>query len=78
MVDYKDIKQLDNIVDQGTTGTKVAVGTTGQRGNVQGQVRYNTTTKTLETYNGSSFDELTPAPTQTLSLIHISEPTRPY
>jgi hypothetical protein len=65
MVDYKDIKQLDNIVDQGTTGTKVAVGTTAQRGNVQGQVRYNTTTKTLETYNGSSFDELTPAPTLT-------------
>ena len=35
---------LTNITDQGTEGTKVAAGTTGERGSTTGQWRYNTTT----------------------------------
>ena len=34
---------FENIVDTGTEGTKVAVGTTAQRGSTTGQWRYNTT-----------------------------------
>ena len=37
-----------NIVDSGTEGTKVASGTTGQRGSTTGQWRYNTTTNFIE------------------------------
>lgn len=54
-----------NTADLGTEGTKVAVGTTAQRGSTQGQVRYNITTKSLEIYNGSTFDSVTPAPSLT-------------
>ena len=35
---------FENINDTGTEGTKVAVGTTGQRGSTQGQIRFNSTT----------------------------------
>ena len=44
-----------NISDTGTEGTKVASGTTAQRGSTTGQYRYNTTTGFFEGYNGSSF-----------------------
>lgn len=62
--DIADFK-FEDIVDTGTEGTKVATGTTAQRGSTTGQVRYNSTNKSLEIYNGSSFDEVTPSPTLT-------------
>ena len=52
-----------NISDTGTEGTKVASGTTAQRGSTTGQYRYNTTTGFFEGYNGSSFVSLAPTPT---------------
>ena len=67
MTDYKDIKglSLENIVDTGTEGTKVAVGTTGERGTTAGQFRYNSTTGKFEGRDGSSFVSLTASPTIT-------------
>tara|TARA_Y100000114_G_C11739598_1_gene318179 strand:+ start:176 stop:1546 length:1371 start_codon:yes stop_codon:yes gene_type:complete len=44
-----------NISDTGTEGTKVASGTTAQRGSTTGQIRFNSTTGLAEYYNGSSF-----------------------
>jgi len=44
-----------NIVDAGTEGTKIAQGTTAQRGSTEGQLRYNTTTNSLEIRNDSEF-----------------------
>ena len=41
--DIADFK-FENITDTGTEGTKVASGTTGQRGSTTGQFRFNTTT----------------------------------
>ena len=41
--DIADFK-FENIVDTGTEGTKVASGTTAQRGSTQGQWRFNSTT----------------------------------
>ena len=35
---------FENITDTGTEGTKVATGTTAQRGSTTGQMRFNTTT----------------------------------
>ena len=60
--DIADFK-FENITDTGTEGTKVALGTTAQRGSTQGQYRYNTTTGFFEGYNGSSFVALAPTPT---------------
>ena len=54
---------LTNIVDQGTEGTKVATGTSGQRGSTTGQWRYNSTTEKFEGRNASTFVELNLAPT---------------
>ena len=55
---------LTNIVDQGTEGTKVAVGTSAQRGSTTGQWRYNTTTGFFEGRNTSgTFSTLEPTPT---------------
>ena len=42
------VEGATNIVDSGTEGTKVASGTTGQRGSTTGQFRYNTTTDKFE------------------------------
>ena len=53
----------DNISDGGTAGTKVALGTTAQRGTTQGQFRYNTTTGKFEGFDGANFHELVPPPT---------------
>ena len=50
-----------NVSDTGTEGTKVASGTTGQRGTTTGQFRYNTTTNKFEGRNNAG----------SLSLIHI-------
>tara|TARA_Y100000004_G_scaffold193816_1_gene257055 strand:+ start:574 stop:2070 length:1497 start_codon:yes stop_codon:yes gene_type:complete len=46
---------FENIVDTGTEGTKVAQGTTAQRGSTEGQLRYNTTTDSLEIRNNTEF-----------------------
>jgi hypothetical protein len=62
--DIADFK-FENIVDIGTEGTKVATGTTGQRGSTQGQIRFNTTTGLAEYYNGSSFTKLEGTPVVT-------------
>ena len=52
-----------NITDDGTEGTKVAVGTTAQRGSTTGQWRFNTTTGFFEGRNNSgSFQSLEPTP----------------
>ncbi len=52
-----------NISDGGTEGTKLAVGTTAQRGTTTGQFRFNTTTGLAEYYDGTSFKSLDTAPT---------------
>jgi len=39
-----NVPPFENIVDTGTEGTKIAVGTTAQRGNTAGQLRFNSTT----------------------------------
>ena len=54
-----------NIVDTGTEGTKIAVGTTAQRGSTQGQWRFNTTTGFFEGYDGTAFSTLAPTPAVT-------------
>ena len=54
---------FNNISDAGTEGTKVAVGTTAQRGSTTGQWRYNTDTGFFEGRNASgSFSTLEPTP----------------
>lgn len=68
--DIADFK-FEDIVDTGNEGTKVATGTTAQRGSTQGQYRYNTTTGFFEGYNGTSFVAL--APTPTVSSVSPSE-----
>jgi len=61
--DIADFK-FEDIVDTGTEGTKVASGTTAQRGSTTGQWRYNTTTGFFEGRNSSgSFSTLEPTPT---------------
>ena len=53
-----------NISDTGTEGTKVASGTTAQRGSTTGQWRYNTDTGFFEGRNtNGSFSTLEPTPT---------------
>ena len=60
------VEGATNIVDSGTEGTKVASGTTAQRGSTTGQWRYNTTTGFFEGRNTSgSFSTLEPTPTVT-------------
>jgi hypothetical protein len=57
---------LENIVDTGTEGTKIAVGTTAQRGTTSGQWRYNSTTGFFEGRTASgAFSTLEPTPTVT-------------
>jgi hypothetical protein len=56
---------FENISDTGTAGTKVASGTTGQRGSTAGQIRFNTTTGLAEYYTGSEFKVIDSPPTVT-------------
>ena len=57
---------FNNISDAGTEGTKVATGTTAQRGTTTGQWRYNTETGFFEGRNtGGDFSTLEPSPTIT-------------
>ena len=60
--DIADFK-FENITDTGTEGTKVATGTTAQRGSTQGQWRFNTTTGFFEGRNANAFSTLEPTPT---------------
>ena len=59
----RGVEGATNIVDTGTEGTKVASGTTAQRGSTTGQWRYNTTTGKFEGRDASTFVELNLAPT---------------
>jgi len=55
---------FENITDTGTEGTKVASGTTAQRGSTTGQWRYNTSTGFFEGRNATgTFSTLEPTPT---------------
>jgi len=54
-----------NISDTGTEGTKVASGTTAQRGSTTGQWRYNSTTGFFEGKSATTFLTLEPTPTVT-------------
>ena len=54
---------FNNISDAGTEGTKVATGTTAQRGSTAGQIRFNTTTGLAEYYTGTAFKSIDSAPT---------------
>ena len=56
---------FENISDTGTTGTKVASGTTAQRGSTAGQIRFNSTTGLAEYYTGSAFKIIDAPPTVT-------------
>jgi hypothetical protein len=56
---------FENISDTGTAGTKVASGTTEQRGSTAGQIRFNTTTGLAEYYTGSIFKIIDSPPTVT-------------
>ena len=46
---------FENITDTGTEGTRVATGTTAQRGSTAGQIRFNSTTNVAEYYDGTDF-----------------------
>ena len=56
---------FENISDTGTQGTKVATGTTAQRGSTTGQIRFNTTTGLAEYYTGTEFKSIDSPPTVT-------------
>jgi len=56
---------FENISDTGTAGTKVASGTTDQRGSTAGQIRFNTTTGLAEYYTGTNFKSIDIPPTVT-------------
>lgn len=64
MSNYKDIKGIDfeNIVDTGSEGTKVAVGTTAQRGSLEGQIRFNSESNALEFRNGTGYTPINDSP----------------
>jgi hypothetical protein len=68
--DLADFK-LTNISDTGTTGTKVATGTTAERGSTAGQIRFNSTTGLAEYYTGTVFKSIDSPPT--ISSIDVTE-----
>ena len=60
----RGVEGATNIVDAGTEGTKIASGTTGQRGSTTGQFRFNSTTNKFEGRNASgSFISIEQTPT---------------
>jgi hypothetical protein len=70
MSNYKDLKidkfkDNTNIVDSGTEGFKVPVGTTAQRGSTTGQWRFNSTTGFFEGISSSGISSLEPDPAVT-------------
>ena len=68
--DIADFK-FENITDTGTEGTKVASGTTAQRGSTTGQIRFNSTTGLAEYYTGTEFKSIDAPPT--ISSIDVTE-----
>ena len=56
---------FENISDTGTEGTKVASGTTAERGSTTGQIRFNSTTGLAEYYTGTAFKSIDAPPTIT-------------
>jgi hypothetical protein len=54
---------FENISDTGTEGTKLASGTTAQRGSTAGQFRFNSTTGKFEGRNNNSFVAIEVSPT---------------
>ncbi len=58
----RGIEGATNIVDAGTEGTKVASGTTAQRGSTAGQIRFNSTTGLAEYYTGTAFKSIDSPP----------------
>jgi len=60
-----------NITDTGTEGTKVASGTTAQRGSTTGQFRFNSTTGLAEYYTGTGFKTIDTPPT--ISSLDVTE-----
>jgi hypothetical protein len=62
---------FENITDTGTEGTKVASGTTAQRGSTAGQIRFNSTTGLAEYYTGTAFKSIDAPPT--VSSLDVTE-----
>jgi len=60
-----DRLNLANITDTGTAGTKISTGTTAQRGDTVGQLRYNTSTGKFEYRDGSGWVEFFASPSVT-------------
>ena len=75
MATYDSIKYksqvITNLNDTGTEGSKVAVGTTAQRGSTTGQFRFNSTTGKFEGKDAGSFTVLEPSPV--VSSIDVTE-----
>ena len=65
---------FENITDTGTEGTKVASGTTAQRGSTTGQFRFNSTTGKFEGRNASGFVPLEANPV--VSSVNVSNMTQ--
>ena len=59
----RGVEGATNIVDTGTEGTRVATGTTAQRGSTAGQIRFNSTTGLAEYYTGTAFKIIDSPPT---------------
>ena len=70
----RGVEGATNIVDTGTEGTKVASGTTAQRGSTTGQFRYNSTTGKFEGRNASNFIALEASPV--VSSVNVSSITQ--
>ena len=65
---------FENITDTGTEGTRVATGTSAERGSTAGQLRFNTTTGLAEYYDGLGFKEVDVPPSiSTVSSSNIAE-----
>jgi len=58
-----NVPPFENITDTGTEGTKVATGTTAQRGSTAGQIRFNSELGLAEYYTGSTFKSIDAPPT---------------
>ena len=65
---------FENISDTGTEGTKVASGTTAQRGSTTGQFRFNSTTGKFEGRNSSGFVSIEVTPV--VSSVNVSNITQ--
>jgi len=67
----RGVEGATNITDTGTEGTRVATGTTAQRGSTQGQFRFNTTTGKFEGRIASGFATIEPFPA--VSSVDVTE-----